>query len=39
MIKDYFGDGTRLGMKIEYAIQPKILGTAASKGKGNKFRD
>lgn len=28
MIKDHFGDGARLGMKIEYAVQPKILGTA-----------
>jgi len=28
MIKDHFGDGSKLGMEIEYAIQPKILGTA-----------
>lgn len=28
MIQDHFGDGARLGMKIEYAVQPKILGTA-----------
>ncbi|MFQ6094774.1 MAG: bifunctional sugar-1-phosphate nucleotidylyltransferase/acetyltransferase [Candidatus Bathyarchaeia archaeon] len=28
MIKDYFGEGEKLGMKIEYIIQPKILGTA-----------
>ena len=28
MIKDYLGDGAKLGMKIEYVVQPKILGTA-----------
>jgi len=27
-IKQYFGDGSRLGMKIEYAFQPEIRGTA-----------
>jgi len=27
-IKDYFGDGSRLGLKIEYVHQPKVTGTA-----------
>ena len=28
MIKNKFSDGSSLGLKIEYAIQPKLLGTA-----------
>ena len=28
MIKDRFSDGSSLGLKIEYAVQPKLLGTA-----------
>jgi len=28
MIKNFFGDGSNLGLKIEYAIQPKFMGTA-----------
>jgi len=28
MIKDRFSDGSSLGLKIEYIVQPKLLGTA-----------
>jgi len=28
VIQKHFGDGTRLGLKIEYIIQPKVQGTA-----------
>ncbi len=28
MIKNYFGDGSKLGVKITYAFEPEILGTA-----------
>ena len=28
MIKDKFSDGSNLGLKIEYIVQPKLLGTA-----------
>ena len=28
LIIDFFGDGTKLGLKIRYSIEDKILGTA-----------
>jgi len=35
-IKNYFGDGSKFGVKIKYSFEPKLLGTA---GALNNFRD
>ncbi len=35
VVKDYFGDGSRFGVNIEYSFEEKILGTAGSL---NRFR-
>jgi NDP-sugar pyrophosphorylase family protein len=35
-IKDYFGDGSKFGIKIHYSFEPELLGTS---GALNAFRD
>ena len=36
VIKNYFGDGSKLGVKITYSFEPEILGTA---GALKRFKD
>jgi len=38
-IKDYFGDGSRLGMRINYAFQKEMLGTADAFGFAENYVD
>ncbi|MGI6711569.1 MAG: sugar phosphate nucleotidyltransferase [Bacillota bacterium] len=38
-IKDYFGDGSEFGVKLEYFIEETPLGTAGSVKNGEKFLD
>ncbi len=39
MIKDYFGDGSKLGINIEYSYEKKLLGTAGGVKKKEDFFD
>jgi len=38
-IRSFFGDGTKLGLKITYAEQPKILGTGNAAGIAEHYLD
>lgn len=38
-IRDYFGDGSKIGLKISYVEQPKILGTGNAAGVAEPFLD
>ncbi|MDO5825503.1 MAG: sugar phosphate nucleotidyltransferase [Methanosphaera sp.] len=39
VIEDYFGDGSKFGVKINYAVQDGQLGTAHAIGSAEKFID
>ena len=38
-IRGYFGDGAKLGLKITYVEQPKILGTGNAAGVAEPYLD
>ncbi|NLF87623.1 NTP transferase domain-containing protein [Candidatus Bathyarchaeota archaeon] len=38
-IRSYFGDGSKIGLKISYVEQPKILGTGNAAGVAEPFLD
>ncbi len=37
VIKDYFGDGSKFGVKITYSFEPELLGTAGGLKKFEKY--
>ena len=39
VITDYFGDGSRYGVRIEYSYEPELLGTAGAAKKLAAFLD
>src|ERR1700731_5210877 len=39
MLRDFLGDGAQLGIRLQYAEQPKPNGIAEAFGRGAKFED